>query len=121
MHNEYQFLLFAQVWSVDTDDFLGNCKTDLNTFSDFKPAAGITLTIPKRYNNNYPLLRTINEAIVISLDEIALEAEIKEKEKENEIPHDKDKGNGSSSSTHRSIFTSGYVIIISSVIHKMLQ
>lgn len=73
--------------SVDTDDFLGECDIDNETFVDFKPMAGVNLTIPKRYNANYPLLRTINEAIVLALDEISQEARLPHKDKENEIPH----------------------------------
>lgn len=81
----------SMVWSVDTDDFLGDCLTDNDVFADFKPAAGVKLNFPKRFNANYPLLRTINEATVVALDEIAMEAAIKDSETENEIPHGNDK------------------------------
>lgn len=76
----------AMVWSVDTDDFLGECDTEHDTYDDFGEAAGVKLTIPRRVNSNYPLLRTINEAIIIALDEIRQESEIKESEVENQIP-----------------------------------
>lgn len=85
----------SMVWSVDTDDFHGDCDIDEDTYSDFKPAAGIHLDFPKRYNANYPLLRTINEATVLALDEIAQEAEIIYNLPDNEIPHgDDDDGKG---------------------------
>lgn len=77
----------AMIWSVDTDDFHGDCDIDDDTFADFKPMAGVSLSIPKRYNANYPLLRTVNEAIVVSQSEIAQEAELAEKDRENEINH----------------------------------
>lgn len=83
------------VWSVDTDDFHGDCDIDEDTYKDFKPAAGINLAFPKRYNANYPLMRTINEAAVLALDEIAQEADIINNQPDNEIPHgddDDDKG-----------------------------
>lgn len=77
----------AMVWSIDTDDFLGDCEQELDTFSDFASTPGVKLTIPKRINANYPLLRTINEGIALALDEIDQENAIKEQERENEIPH----------------------------------
>lgn len=80
----------AMIWSIDTDDFHGDCDIDDDTFADFEPSPGVTLNIPKRYNANYPLLRTINEAIVVSLDEIAQEAQLSDKDRQNEIPHGSD-------------------------------
>lgn len=85
----------SMVWSVDTDDFHGDCDIDEDTYSDFKPAAGINLVFPKRFNANYPLMRTINEATVLALDEMAQEAEIINNQPDNEIPHgDDDDGKG---------------------------
>lgn len=86
------FILFflSRVWSIDTDDFLGDCDIENDTFSDFKPIAGVKLNIPKRYNANYPLLRTINEATVLALDEIAQEAQLPNRDKDNEINHGTD-------------------------------
>lgn len=77
----------AMVWSIDTDDFHGDCDIDDDTFADFKSLPGVTLNIPKRYHANYPLLRTINEATVVALDEIAQEAHLPDTDKDNEIPH----------------------------------
>lgn len=84
----------AMVWSIDTDDFHGDCDIDEDTFADFKPMPGVTLHIPKRYNANYPLLRTINEATVVALDEIQQEAQLPDRDKDNEIPHGSDDENG---------------------------
>lgn len=75
----------AMIWSVDTDDFLGECSPDVDTFADFTDLPQIRLVIPKRVNNNYPMLRTINEALIVSLDERVQENEI---DKTNEISHD---------------------------------
>ncbi|XP_055315783.1 probable chitinase 2 isoform X3 [Sitodiplosis mosellana] len=75
----------SMVWSIDTDDFHGDCDIDTDTFDDFKPMPGVNLNFPSRHNANYPLLRTINEATVVALDEIAQEATLPEKDKENEI------------------------------------
>ncbi|XP_055686858.1 probable chitinase 2 [Lutzomyia longipalpis] len=77
----------AMVWSIDTDDFLGNCKPDNETFVDFVSRPGVKLTFPRRPKGNYPLLRTINEALVVAQSEADQLRDIKEHEKENEIPH----------------------------------
>lgn len=79
----------AMVWSIDTDDFHGDCASDEDTFVDVIAEAGkdITLTIPKRVNTNYPLLRTINEGIIVALEEINAETSDSDKDRDNEIPH----------------------------------
>jgi chitinase len=45
-------------WFVDTDDLRGECKRDLTTFADFSQA-----TPTPRRERDFPLLRTINEAM----------------------------------------------------------
>lgn len=108
----------AMVWSVDTDDFLGDCDTETDTYDDFKVASGVKLNVPKRLNTNYPLLRTINEAILVTLDEMAQEEEIKTSDEENEIPSDEDssdENNGSygSDSICRNLlwFVMGFMVL----------
>lgn len=86
--------------SIDTDDFLGDCDVEQETFDDFGGTAGVKLTLPKRVNSNYPLLRTINEGIIIALDEIDQENAIKENEVDNEIPHGDESGNGANVSSN---------------------
>lgn len=80
------------IWSIDTDDFLGDCESEINTFIDFQNISNdIKLFIPKRINANYPLLKTINEGINLALEELRHENEIKKKDEENIIPHGDDK------------------------------
>ncbi|KAL7050542.1 hypothetical protein ACKWTF_004121 [Chironomus riparius] len=74
----------VMVWSVDTDDFLGECddKINFDTFNDYRAEPKVKLNIPKRTEKNYPLLRTLNDAIVITLDELKQEEDLI---KENDI------------------------------------
>lgn len=103
----------VMTWSIDTDDFLGDCNIEHETFDDFGGTVGVKLTLPKRVNSNYPLLRTLNEAIIIALDEIEQENEIKENEIENEIPHgeEDDHAGGSCSAV-----LSNVVVVLTSLI-----
>lgn len=80
------------VWSIDTDDFNGDCAPEYDAFVDFREMPGIKLKIPARKGKNYPLLRTLNEAIIVSVDEMVQEQNINDKD--NEI----DTSNNSSSS-----------------------
>lgn len=76
----------VMVWSVDTDDFLGACQLDDDTFADFR----LVTSAPRRINENYPLLRTINEATTLALEEIAADealVPVVPDDSENEIPH----------------------------------
>jgi len=79
----------SMIWSVDTDDFRGECNNEEDTYTDMLATVrpGITLNIPKRFNTNYPLLRTINEATVIASEEIDAEVASGVADKDNEIPH----------------------------------
>lgn len=76
----------VMVWSVDTDDFNGDCDEALNAdrFSDFRTQPKVKLNFPKLASKTYPLLRTLNDAIVLALDETTQENDV-EKDKENEI------------------------------------
>lgn len=97
----------VMTWSIDTDDFLGDCDVDQETFEDFGKTAGVKLTLPKRVNSNYPLLRTINEGIIIALDEIDQENVIHESEADNEIPH----GDGGDNTSVCSSVSSSVVVV----------
>lgn len=55
---------------INYDDFQGNCGLDEDTFDDFKPTTKFTMNI---LNRKFPLLRTINEAITATLEEIGQE------------------------------------------------
>lgn len=59
--------------SIVTDDYTGKCGIDTDTYNDFIPIDGVTLNIPEQTSTNFPLLRTINSAIVVTLDEIEQE------------------------------------------------
>ena len=60
-------------WDICMDDFLGDCPTDTDTFMDFTTTPGDQLEIPTRKQKDYPLLRTINEAISVTMKEIRQE------------------------------------------------
>lgn len=60
------------VWSVDTDDYLGKCQLDKDTYEDFgniEKQKSFYQILKLRVNKNYPLLRTINEAATIAMEE----------------------------------------------------
>ncbi|XP_053955839.1 probable chitinase 2 [Anastrepha ludens] len=72
----------TMIWSIDTDDFRGVCDPEENIYADYKYLQSNGYAImPKRINSNYPLLRTINEATTLALEEIEQSIE------DNEIPH----------------------------------
>lgn len=58
------------VWSIDTDDFLGECEIEEDVYEDFRHLKHSGLRLPTRLHNNYPLLRTINEAMPLAIEEI---------------------------------------------------
>lgn len=82
--------------SIDTDDFNGECDNSINfdTYSDYRPRPKVKLNIPKRTEKNYPLLRTLNDAIEITLDEMTQEISL---DVTNEIPSGGGSDNGSQS------------------------
>lgn len=94
--------------SIDTDDFNGECDDSINfdTFSDFRSKPKVKLNIPKRTGKNYPLLRTLNEAIEITLDEMTQEISL---DISNEIPSgggDSDSSQGNKPSRGTNIMSS---------------
>lgn len=76
----------VMVWSIDTDDFQGDCDESLNAdrFNDFRTKPKVKLNFPRITSKTYPLLRTLNDAIVLSIDEMRQE-ENNIIDKENEI------------------------------------
>lgn len=81
----------AMVWSIDTDDFRGDCASEEGIFVDVLANAGplAKVGVPKRINNNYPLLRTINEGIILAMSLEAFDGSTSG-DKDNEIPHGDD-------------------------------
>lgn len=88
----------AMIWSIDTDDFKGDCSEDEDTYKDFGSYPGIQLSIPNPPRGRFPLLKTVNEAFNLAIEETKLEKLKKaqdEQDKENEISPPNDP-NGSS-------------------------
>lgn len=67
------------IFSIDLDDAQGICDFETDTFDGFEPVDGVNLRIPSRYDKTQPLLRTVNDAIVVALDEIEQENQLKKK------------------------------------------
>lgn len=61
---------------LSTDDFLGKCNIEADTFADFHPHAGVMLNIPTRNVTTFFALRTVYEAIELTLDEMDQRNEI---------------------------------------------
>ena len=62
-----QNLAGFMIWSIDTDDFLGECPLETDTFADYDQTlvqSSLPTGVTKR---NYPLLRTTNQAIGLAL------------------------------------------------------
>lgn len=116
-------LLGVMVWSIDTDDFQGDCEDFLNEdrFSDFRTKPKVKLNFPKSTVKTYPLLRTLNDAIVLSLDEM-IQEQNNNLDKENEIDRNeqtKPKPNEPSHATTTSL-SSAAVFTFFAVLLKML-
>lgn len=77
----------AMVWSLDTDDFHGDCSDESTTGQ-----------------RNFPLMRAINKAIEQTLNDM-------EKEKENVIPHGKDEEKASGSDKLLAVSSIFYTLI----------
>lgn len=60
----------ALVFPIDMDDIAGKCAFDKDTFADFKPTEGINLNIAAREDKKFPLLKTVNEAIIAPLEKV---------------------------------------------------
>nr|XP_022913582.1 probable chitinase 2 isoform X1 [Onthophagus taurus] len=86
----------CMVWSMDTDDFRGDCSS-----------------MEGEMFENYPLLRTINKVIEISLEDI-------KRSKENEIPDDRKEKSSSSRTLGASLLTVGLTIINAVIFNKFM-
>ncbi|XP_058461142.1 probable chitinase 2 [Malaya genurostris] len=64
------------IWSVDTDDFNGLCEPEKDTYADFGDREKIKLSIPSPVKDKYKLLTTVNDAILVAIDELNQENEI---------------------------------------------
>lgn len=60
-------------WFVDSDDFRGDCEPETTTFADFPNAR-----VPARKEKDFPLLRTINDAMAIFSPKIVQEIDQRE-------------------------------------------
>ncbi|XP_031639536.1 probable chitinase 2 [Contarinia nasturtii] len=58
------------VFTADADDSYGKYPIGANTFDDFKSDANVVANIPNQNTRTYPMLRTVNQAIVLALDEM---------------------------------------------------
>lgn len=56
----------AWIWFVSSDDLHGDCETDTTTFADYPSG---TATDQKTRPRDFPLLRTVNEALEILMSE----------------------------------------------------
>ncbi|XP_033242347.1 probable chitinase 2 isoform X1 [Drosophila miranda] len=104
----------VMVWSVDTDDFLGNCELDGDTFEDFK----VVSSAPRRLSQSYPLLRTINEATVLALEQLAVPEPVPD-DSENEIPHGSiaDRKNAAASIVSLSLTATALFMLLHTLAH----
>ncbi|XP_062550169.1 probable chitinase 2 [Armigeres subalbatus] len=105
------------IWSVDTDDFNGVCDPEKKTFADFGDQDKIKLNIPPPVQEKYKLLRTVNDAIVVAIDELNQENEI------SNVPDDADESNQNapqSGGCSAEVFSFG-VCLLSSMVALLLR
>lgn len=72
--NKMQFvvkynLTGVSISAINMDDFMGKCKIDEDTFTDFKITKENPMDIKEKNSTSFSLLRTINEAINTLIDE----------------------------------------------------
>lgn len=115
----------VMVWSVDTDDFQGDCDSSLNDdrFNDFRTAPKVKLNFPQTTSKTYPLLRTLNDAIVLTQEEMMQEQNMNA-DKENEIDSNESssqsKPNKPNDAAPRALSSLAVVLSLASVLLKML-
>lgn len=109
------------MWSVDTDAFRNTgCIKEEDAFVDFKNSPGITLTIPRRRENNYPLLRTLNEAVIVSLDELQQEKDIDPSNNEVGPNSSTDKEKGATGKATKSLVNSLLILGVTAILSIFL-
>lgn len=65
------------VFTIDADDAYGKCTTGQDTIDDYyTPVNGVALNIPNKSDAYYPLLRAVNDAIVMTIDELQEEQQV---------------------------------------------
>lgn len=67
----------VSVFSIDTDDFKGQCKADDDMYKDFGKYPGMNLVTPKPPTGKFMLLTAVNEAFEVAYNEFELEKELK--------------------------------------------
>lgn len=60
----------VNVYALNSYDYFIGPHMTMDTFADFKAIDGITLKIPEQSDDQYPLVKTINEAMLITQSEI---------------------------------------------------
>lgn len=60
----------VNVYALNCYDYSMGPQMAMDTFADFKTIDGITLNIPEQSDDQYPLVKTINEAMLITQSEI---------------------------------------------------
>lgn len=98
-------------WSIDTDDFHGNCPNSeyAETYMDYhyyRPSG------KNSGSRKYPLLRTINEAITVAQEELR-------KEEENLIPKHDDGDQAPTSSGNTCAGVVGCVMVLMNLVLMM--
>lgn len=73
--NQVRFLMKRNiagimVYALNFYDYFIYPQMAFDTFADFKSVTGVTLDIPRQNNDQYPLLNTIKEAMLITHKEI---------------------------------------------------
>lgn len=86
------------IWSIDTDDFLGDCVVQNNE------------------KETFPLVRSISHSIIESLQEIEIEKEKEKADAKTELPgNDINKNDNSCSHFSSSVFVVFFMFILTSI------
>lgn len=74
----------ALVFFPSHGDYVADCPIEHDTFFDFKTMEGINLNIPT-CDTSFPRIHVVNNAITVSLDEMAQEAQLRKQNDQNDI------------------------------------